>query len=709
MKTSPVSFVLAVALALGGTAAATSPAAASMPPVPAVAPGVTAGDFEFRSDRTDPAATATLVNYIGSAADVVIPDTVTIDGVDHTVTTIGEYAFSERGLRSVELPDTIVTVEEGAFMWNQLTSITVPDSVVTIAADAFSQSPLTHVTIGASVQSLGQFAFEHYDYDTDTVLPLEVVFTGPPPAEVVAAGSAAFGSFAEADDVTISFPNQYDASVHEGGYTRPLWYGYATQGTVSVAFDLGRAGGSMSQIRAVVGDALVAPEPPARDGFEFAGWYVDEALQSPFDSSAPVEDDLVLYADWDLLELLEFEAVGDVIYMVDVHAENATASAVGTSNSFTGTELAIEPQVQIAGKTYTVTNIGPHSFDGLGLTGVSIPNSIVTIEEYAFAAGDVDLDTQQLTDRNPLGDLVLPDSVQTIEDYAFGGAILTSLRLGSGVQHIGEGAFIDTGITELTLPDGLRAIGEFAFDMNGLTTLVIPDSVTQIDFMAFAGSPLSTVRIGSGVESIGDLAFSPDSMMAGRAAAPRSLVVTFTGAPPAAFTEAGHAGSFGYADGVLVQYPLEFDARRSTDGGFTTPTWQGYASVALVNVTFDLRGHGEALAPISVPEDSLLTDLPTPAADGWKFTGWFTDADASDPVDPLVPVTDDLTLYAGWEQVVPVDPAPDKEGDPAHEGSLAVTGGAADGASFAGLAAGLLVLGASALMLSRMRSSRARV
>ena len=46
-----------------------------------------------------------------------------------------------------------------------------------------------------------------------------------------------------------------------------------------------------------VGDLLPEPEAPARKGYKFTGWYLEDG--SKFDFSTPVQTDLVLTAGWE--------------------------------------------------------------------------------------------------------------------------------------------------------------------------------------------------------------------------------------------------------------------------------------------------------------------------------------------------------------------------------------------------------------------------
>lgn len=43
---------------------------------------------------------------------------------------------------------------------------------------------------------------------------------------------------------------------------------------------------------------IQVPTNPTRDGYTFGGWYVDEALTTPWNFNDAVADGLVLYAKW---------------------------------------------------------------------------------------------------------------------------------------------------------------------------------------------------------------------------------------------------------------------------------------------------------------------------------------------------------------------------------------------------------------------------
>jgi len=95
--------------------------------------------------------------------DVSIPPTVTIDGTEYTVTTIGESAFNGcTGLTSVVIPNSVTSIEEEAFRGcSGLANVTIPNSVTTIGAYAFDEcDSLTSVEFPNSVSAIGSNAFD---------------------------------------------------------------------------------------------------------------------------------------------------------------------------------------------------------------------------------------------------------------------------------------------------------------------------------------------------------------------------------------------------------------------------------------------------------------------------------------------------------------------------------------------------------------------
>ena len=145
-----------------------------------------------------------------SLTSVTIPNSVTSIGVGafdgcsgltsvtipNSVTSIGEWAFSYcTGLTSVTIPNSVTSIGVRAFAGcSGLTSITIPNSVTSIGAEAFrSCSGLTSVTIGSSVTSIGIYAF----YSCSGLTSITI------PNSVTSIGDGAFSSCSGLTSVTI--------------------------------------------------------------------------------------------------------------------------------------------------------------------------------------------------------------------------------------------------------------------------------------------------------------------------------------------------------------------------------------------------------------------------------------------------------------------------------------------------------------------------
>ena len=103
-----------------------------------------------------------------------------------------------------------------------------------------------------------------------------------------------------------------------------------------------------------------------------------------------------------------------------------------------------------------------NSFAPAGLTEYTIPDSVTTIGERAFAYC------------SNLTSVTIGDSVTTIGDYAFYGcSSLTSVAIGNSVTRIGDWAFLDcSSLTSVTIPDSVTRIGKSAFKECNIDTIV---------------------------------------------------------------------------------------------------------------------------------------------------------------------------------------------------------------------------------------------
>ncbi len=156
-----------------------------------------------------------------------------------------------------------------------------------------------------------------------------------------------------------------------------------------------------------------------------------------------------------------------------------------------------------AGRTaaYTVPEnvryIGSCAFAYTKASSVDL-GSVTEIGDSAFAASS-------------LSAVVIPDTVISMGEYAFqSSAYLSSVKIGNGLRSISKEAFeYCSNLSEITIPAGIESIGGAAFKFAGLGKLIFENNskLTVISYAAFYGCPLTSVNFPDSLMNIGDSAF----------------------------------------------------------------------------------------------------------------------------------------------------------------------------------------------------------
>ena len=228
-----------------------------------------------------------------SVADVVIPSTVTLNGKDYSVTSIGTGAFYEcTALQSVQFEAPIKSIGFMAFaLCTGLTSIALPEGLETIGQSAFAYcTGLVSVTIPQSIQVIKYGAFD-YGYGSTKKLE-ELHYTGTK------------AQWEELMKKEISHADDGHDYVGEIGKMNPMLTGIDQKNFYcahTVSFDCGNQAEETSKVepKVVQYEGTVTPPPdPTAEGYRFEGWYTQENGGVPFDFSQPITEDVTVYAHW---------------------------------------------------------------------------------------------------------------------------------------------------------------------------------------------------------------------------------------------------------------------------------------------------------------------------------------------------------------------------------------------------------------------------
>ena len=288
-----------------------------------------------------------------------------------------------------------------------------------------------------------------------------------------------------------------------------------------------------------------------------------------------------------------------------------------------------------------VQSTGADMFNGCAkLTTVTFPESLTTIADGSFASC------------SNLNHVKIPARVTCIGNSAFANCTsLSEITLQDGVKTIGANAFFSCqGLTSITLPDSVTDIGEGAFGYcSQLKSITIPENVTAIKPDTFYWcSSLKDITLPAGLTSFqDDLSFCP----AGRIRA--TDVKTDENGKPILNPD----GSYIYI--YTLDGAIYFNNDRDhADNLLKNPVLAGRNFLCLCHVTFDAKGGDLTYDKVPVYETekiigtkaNKLKAIPNPTRAGYNFTGWYTDTDGKQLFNAdETAITDDITLYAGWE------------------------------------------------------------
>lgn len=505
---------------------------------------------------------------------VVIPEEVTDNGKTLKVTSIGLEAFSsctnltsvtipnnvtnirERafaycyGLKSFTIPNNVKTIGNNAFLYcNKLTSVTIPNSVTSIGKSAFQDcSGLTSVTLSDNMSSINECTFKKCTSLTSMTIP----------SSVTDIGVEAFSGCTHLSDITI--PNSV-TNVGLSAFTETAWLESQPDGVVYAGSALYIYKGAMPDNTSVAikeGTKTISDAAFKRcyglTSVSFPNSLTDIGAEAFSGctalASVSIPDNVTNIGAEAFRSCAELPSITIPISVTTI-GRNAFMNCTGLTAVHIN-DLAAWCRIHFDSDTYCNPLYYAHHLylsgeeikdlvipDGVtslvnsftacyGLTTVTVPSSVTSIEEYTFYGcknitkvilNSNAIASRQYSDHPSLSYLfgsqvteyILGEDVSTIGDKAFKDCSnLISITIPNSLTNIGKAAFSGcTGLTSLIIPEGVKIIeNETFYGCTGLTSVSIPNSMTNIKGSAFYGcSSLTFVIIPSHVERIGDYTF----------------------------------------------------------------------------------------------------------------------------------------------------------------------------------------------------------
>lgn len=388
-----------------------------------------------------------------------------------TVKSIGNNAFSNTGITSLDLPEGMESIGIGAFYnCEKITELKLPESLTTLNNGAFAFCKgLTAVTLPNKITFIGALAFEECTGLTSITIPENVTEIRNQafyyctaltmvelPKALQTVGDNAFYE-TKLQDVYYAGTEEDWGKIAIGVKNEPLTNANLhCMGAVVVA-------------SGTCGDALT--------------WKLDSKGTLTISGTGAMTDYTKSgVAPWNKdYEEIRFVVIENGVTTIGEYAfENCTLlESVAISDS--------------------VEKIGKYAFSGCSaLKRISLPDSIAQIGNCAFRASGLEA-------------VKIPEGVTLLGEGMFARCPnLQTVELPSTLQTIRENAFIGSGLNKIVLPENLKYIGhECFYECTNLEEIKIPDSVTTLDYSVFEGcSNLKKVTLSKGLKRISQTMFA---------------------------------------------------------------------------------------------------------------------------------------------------------------------------------------------------------
>ena len=394
---------------------------------------------------------------------------------------IGKCAFAGADISTVEIPSSVEIIEESAFEGcTGKTSLALHKGLTTIGNRAFANVALTDISFGtdSELKQIGDEAFSGA-----AIKQLSI------PSTVKNIGNRAFANVALTD---ISFGTDSELKqIGDEAFSGATIKQLSIPSTVKT---IGRKAFASAHLEKLTFETRIEKGHRVYD--------LQNVGDTAFSNS---------------LSLQHLVAPAGVIAKIKGSvADVQNIEIVGEDDIEAG--LLAKTRVSSLSIGEGVKKIGDRAFEGLEITSLTIPASVIEIgvgafwhcpiETLAVAEGNTEYFVKNncLIDKTTHTLVAAFDNGTISKDFVWGGSDGKTKIF--DVTSIGYGAFAFAKIESMVIPSNVKTIGEFAFAHSALKQVVIESGVKNIGAKAFYMSGnLQTVSVADSVQSIGRNAF----------------------------------------------------------------------------------------------------------------------------------------------------------------------------------------------------------
>lgn len=413
------------------------------------------------------ASTVELTKGDTKATTLVIPSTVTYDGKEYTVKSLGEGCFEWSAATSVTIPSTVDSIKRTAFYYGSLKEIKLSEGLKYIGPYAFGSNDCTELEIPASVEKIDEDAFF-----ASTSLQKLTLHEG---LKVI--GHAAF--------------------YHPKALTQLI-----------LPSTVDSIGGSAFAVAESLADLQL------NDGLKYIGEGAFQQSKKLTSLSLPTT--VTYIGDEAFLKCTGLQTVITLPDNLQNYGGGAFAKTSVTGFSISDknenfivydgclydSKKSLLYAVPMKGKTTlslpsSVIGINSEAAWGSELTKVTLPKGLLAIADYTF-------------EDCPITEINIPNTVTYIDEQAFANTKITKLTIPESVGYVGDGAFAScTSLTEATLPAGFPSIDYHLFNNDtqlskitclGTTAPTLPDIYEEYDNPFYGISSSAALYVPKGAK-----------------------------------------------------------------------------------------------------------------------------------------------------------------------------------------------------------------
>ena len=401
--------------------------------------------YNLDADNKTATVTKTYLYYEYSG-DVVIPETVTYNGITYSVTSLGDYCFNGCiRLTSITIPNSVTSLGQGCFLGCiRLTSITIPNSVTSLGENCFSWcSSIERMVVDAANPVYDSREDCNAIIHTSTNELVAGCKNSQIPNSVTSLGNWCFSDCSSLTSIAI--PN----SVKSLG--ERCFNGCSSLTSITIPNSVKSLGYECFRGCSSLEHMVVDADNPVYDSREDCNAIIhtstNELVAGCKNSQIPNS----------------VTSLGDKSF-----SGCSSLTAITIPNS--------------------VKSLGVDCFLGCSsLTSITIPNSVRRLGDYCFY------------DCSSLASITIPNSVKSLGYKCFFGcSSLTAITIPNSVTSLGGSCFYDcSSLTSITIPNSVLSLGCFCFyGCSSLTAIyMLPSIPPSADYNTFDNTPLETVYV----------------------------------------------------------------------------------------------------------------------------------------------------------------------------------------------------------------------